>query len=105
MSLSRSDAFLTIPLVRAAYGLPDDRLSCRACRGWLPAYLDTEMSGQSLDAGTAAVRRHLLLCQECGEIYAALLELALVEAGNKLLDVEPPTSPDLGFLDTEGGNA
>jgi len=105
VSPSRFDAFLTIPLVRAVYGLPDDRLTCRACRALLPDYLDAEMRGERLDARTAAVRRHLLLCQECSEIYALLLELAIVEARNELPDVEPPAPPDLGFLDMEGGDA
>lgn len=92
---------LDIPLVRAVLGLPDDRLSCDECQAWLPSYVDAEIGDIADESHYRLVKRHLLLCQDCTEIYLELLELALAEEEDRLPWPAHYPEPDLGFLPGE----
>jgi hypothetical protein len=87
-----------VPLVRAALGLPDDALSCATCRAWLPAYVNAEVEGLSGQTRYRPVKRHLLLCPGCAELYLKLLELALAEERGLLPRPGYYPEPDLSFL-------
>jgi predicted anti-sigma-YlaC factor YlaD len=91
-----------ILLVRAILNLPDDRLDCITCQAWLPGYVDAEVAGIAALDRYRPLRRHLLLCPACSELYLNMLHMAMLEDQGK---ISPPTAcpdPDLSFLASEG---
>lgn len=92
---------LEMPLVRAVFGLPDDGLSCAQCQAWLPSYVDAEIGDVAGDPRYRPVKRHLLLCQDCTDVYLELLDLALAEEEDRLPRPERYPEPDLSFLTEE----
>lgn len=96
---------LAFPLVSAVLGLPDLNLGCNECQGWLPAYVDAEVGNTSDTSPYHEVKRHLLLCASCMDIYLTLLELALVGEEGHLPDPSHYPEPDLSFLPVVGSKS
>ena len=92
---------VTIPLVRAILGLPDDGMTCDECRAWLPTYVDAEIGDISGQPRHFPVKRHLLLCADCAAAYAELLDLALAEEQGGIPHPAYYPEPDLHFLPGE----
>jgi len=84
-----------------ASALENDRdpvLSCEECQACLPAYVEAELEEEKLTARFPAVWRHLLLCDECGALYADMLEISMLEEAGRLPVPAAIPAPDLSFL-------
>lgn len=57
---------------------------CDECRGWLPSFVEAETAGEDVSLLYPQVLAHLDTCADCDEEYAALLDLALMEAQGQL---------------------
>lgn len=85
-------------LTRAVLGIRDLALSCDECEGWLPSYVQDEVSGLAVGRIYPLVKRHLDLCIGCAERYLEMLALAMLEEGGKWPTIEHIPAPDLSFL-------
>jgi hypothetical protein len=81
-----------------AMGDEDSTLACEACRAQLAAYVEAETEGTDVAERFPVIWRHLLTCDACGELYADLLEVTLVEESEGLPPVPKSARPDLSFL-------
>ncbi len=85
-------------LAQAVWRVRTTRSAHVLCRAELPAYVTAEMDGTRATF-TSPTREHLLICPSCGDVYAELLDIAILDAQGRL----PPPSPlrpNLSFLET-----
>jgi hypothetical protein len=71
-------------LAQALTGEPDSALSCAEVQERLPAYADAELRGVLVSQRYPEVAQHLLACNECGPLYALMLDRELAPASEPL---------------------
>jgi len=67
-------------LAHAVTGEPAATLSCADAQAQLPVCADAELRGIPIAQRYPEVARHLLTCQECGALYALMLDRELAPA-------------------------
>lgn len=85
-------------LVSAMLDLPDNQVACQECLATLPSYIEAELGGIADRVEYRFVKRHILMCAQCGETYLDLLHLAIFEQSGQLLNPDRFPRPDLSFL-------
>ena len=104
MNISAVQPLPDIPLVKAVFGLRDDRLVCDKCLADLPAYVEAEVGGYAYRAEYSGIKRHILLCPDCDATYLELLRLAILDQRDELPKPSPHPQPNLRFLPGEFGD-
>lgn len=67
-------------LAHALIGEPAPVVSCVDVQAQLPVYVEAELRGVSVAQRYPGVARHLLSCEECGALYALVLDRELAPA-------------------------
>lgn len=80
----------------AVQGRTPDKTDCEEMLIRLPAFVDRDLSGLSVE--DEALRQHLLLCPDCCHVYVELLELGEAESAGELPDPGEIPPADLSFL-------
>ncbi len=73
-------------LLRAVAVTQDAEIDCTTCLEEVPAYVDRELVGEDVEREMPDLHLHLALCGDCFEEYAALRELAALDASGGLPD-------------------
>lgn len=71
-------------LLEAVYLTPDVDIACGACLDRVATYVDKELSGVDVAHEMRALHQHLALCGDCRAEYAALRDLAALDAAEGL---------------------
>lgn len=64
----------------------DTEIDCTTCLEGVPVYVDRERAGADVAQELPDLHRHLALCGDCQEEYAALRDLAQLDATSGLPD-------------------
>lgn len=89
------------PAGRLARALKERRPATSDCDLWreeLPALVDAELMGLSPRKVAPELAAHLEFCDECGQLYAEMLEAAWLASKGPLPVDEAIPEPDLSFL-------
>jgi anti-sigma factor RsiW len=71
------------------YATQESEPDCQQFQAALPQLVDSEISGEALpETMEVALRAHLKQCPACAQDYAALKQIAELEAGAGLPEVE-----------------
>lgn len=65
-------------ITRAVLGAPSPDLDCETVQAELPAFVEAELRGAPETALSKRIAAHLRACEECGFLYANMLERELV---------------------------
>jgi predicted anti-sigma-YlaC factor YlaD len=86
-------------VVRAVWNIPTVPNGHARCLADLAGYVTAEMEGNLAAFYNSFVHEHLRVCQSCAATYADLLEVAILDAQERLHCPGSP-SPNLSFLET-----
>jgi hypothetical protein len=70
----------------------------------LAAYAEAELAGEDVVSKFPTLWRHIQRCEECGALYADLLEITLLEESGELPIPEKLPEPNLSFLSSKKPN-
>lgn len=91
-------------LACAVWNIPDDPAMHARCEAELPAWVASEIEGWPAAQTEWPIRRHLLRCDDCADMYADLLEIGLMDVVDRFR-ASPVPAPDLSFLEALNGRA
>ena len=86
-------------ITRAVLGTPSPDIDCETVQAELPAYADAELRGAPKTPLSIRIAAHLRACEECGFLYANMLERELTPATEAtLVTADALHGPDLASV-------
>lgn len=73
-------------LMHAVDATQDVEIDCTTCLEQVASYVDRELAGVDVAREMQDLHLHLALCRDCSEEYAALRDLAALDAADALPD-------------------
>ena len=73
-------------------------ISHEQCLASLPSLVHAEAVGKQVASMFPAIKHHLDYCESCGAVYVPMLEMAIADLADQMVQVPASLVPDLSFL-------